>query len=130
MDAYLGLMSVRMGARLAFTLELPPGLRAATIPPMLLQPLVENAIIHGLEPKVDGGHITVSASRSGDTVVISVADTGLGLDAPSAKSGTHVGLANTRDRLHALFGAQAALALEPNPPQGATARLTLPLRLS
>jgi sensor histidine kinase YesM len=130
MDAYLGLMSVRMGERLGFTLQLPAELRAAHIPPMLLQPLVENAIIHGLEPKVDGGHITVSAAQTGATLVLSVADTGLGLDAPSAKAGTHVGVANTRDRLHALFGAQAALALEPNPPQGATARLTLPLRLS
>jgi sensor histidine kinase YesM len=130
MDAYLGLMSVRMGARLAFTLELPPELRSATIPPMLLQPLVENAIIHGLEPKVDGGHITIRAARAGDTLSISVADTGLGLDAPSAKAGTHVGVANTRDRLLALFGAGAALTLEPNLPQGATACLTLPVRLS
>lgn len=130
MDAYLGLMSVRMGGRLAFTLVLPSDLRAAVIPPMLLQPLVENAIIHGLEPKVDGGHITVSAERAGDTLTISVADTGLGLDAPSAKAGTHVGVANTRERLLALFGAGAALTLEPNAPQGTTSRLTLPVRLS
>lgn len=127
MDAYLGLMSVRMGARLAFSLQLPSGLRGAQIPPMLLQPLVENAIIHGLEPKVDGGHITVSAAQDGAALVLSVADTGLGLEAPSAKAGTHVGVANTRERLHALFGAQASLSLEPNPAQGATARLTLPL---
>lgn len=130
MQAYLGLMSVRMGARLGFTLALPPDLGEATIPPMLLQPLVENAIIHGLEPKVDGGHITIRADRIGDLLSISVADTGLGLDAPSAKAGTHVGVANTRDRLLALFGAGAALTLEPNLPQGAIARLTLPVRLS
>lgn len=129
MDAYLGLMSVRMGARLGFSLQLPSVLRAAQIPPMLLQPLVENAIIHGLEPKVDGGHITVSAEQDGATLVVSVADTGLGLEAPSAKAGTHVGMANTRERLRALFGAQASLSLEPNPAHGATARLTLPLRL-
>ena len=129
MEAYLGLMSVRMGARLAFSLQLPSELRAAQIAPMLLQPLVENAIIHGLEPKVDGGHITVSAAQDGGTLVVSVADTGLGLNAPSANAGTHVGVANTRERLHALYGTQASLSLEPNPAQGATARLTLPLRL-
>ncbi|MFL6658491.1 MAG: sensor histidine kinase [Massilia sp.] len=130
MEAYLGLMSVRMGTRLSYTLTLPTSLRSAQLPPMLLQPLVENAIIHGLEPKVDGGHVTVSAVEQAGALIVSVADTGLGLDAPSAKSGTHVGVANTRERLLALYGAQASLALEPNAAQGALARLTLPLRLS
>jgi sensor histidine kinase YesM len=130
MEAYLGLMSVRMGARLAYTLELPAALRGAHMPPMLLQPLVENAIMHGLEPKVDGGHIGVTAQQLGETLVVSVTDTGLGLDAPSAKAGTHLGVANTRERLHALFGAQASLSLEPNQPHGAMARLTLPISLS
>lgn len=129
LEAYLGLMSVRMGERLRYTLALPAQLRAAAIAPMLLQPLVENAIIHGLEPKVDGGHVSVSASQDGAMLVISVTDTGLGLDAPSSKTGTRLGLANTRERLQALFGEQATLVLEPNRPQGATARLTLPLRL-
>lgn len=130
LEAYLGLMSVRMGARLGFTLDLPHALRRASIPPMLLQPLVENAIIHGLEPKIDGGHITVSAKQDGAMLVLSVADTGLGLDAPSAKSGTHIGVANTRERLLALFGAQSTFSLEPNAPQGALARLTLPVTMS
>ncbi|MES2322607.1 MAG: histidine kinase [Pseudomonadota bacterium] len=129
LEAYLGLMSVRMGARLAYTLDLPDLLRKASIPPMLLQPLVENAIIHGLEPKIDGGHITVSAAQDGATLVLCVADTGLGLDAPSAKSGTHIGVANTRERLLALFGKEASFNLGPNAPQGALARLTLPATL-
>ncbi len=89
---------------------------------------MENAIIHGLEPKVDGGHVTVSAAQEGDMLVLRVTDTGLGLHAPPATSGTHVGVANTRERLQALFGVQASLVLEANPPQGATARLTLPMR--
>ena len=130
MEAYLGLMAVRMGARLGFTLDLPAALRGASLPPMLLQPMVENAIIHGLEPKIDGGHITVSASSADGVLVVAVSDTGLGLEAASAKpGGTHVGVANTRDRLHALYGARAGLALEPNLPHGACARLTLPLDL-
>ncbi len=127
MSAYLGLMSVRMGERLTYALDLPAALRDTKVPPMLLQPLVENAIIHGLEPKVDGGHVTVSAAHADGRLVLCVADNGLGLNAPSAKAGTHLGLANTRDRLQALFGETAALRLEPNNPGGAVARLTLPL---
>jgi hypothetical protein len=129
LEAYLGLMSVRMGSRLGYTLALPDALRKASIPPMLLQPLVENAIIHGLEPKIDGGHITVSATLDGATLVLCVADTGLGLDAPRASTGTRIGVANTRERLLSLFGKQASFSLGPNAPQGALARLTLPATL-
>ena len=94
---------------------------------MMLQPLVENAIIHGLEPKIDGGHVTVSAVQKNGKLLVTVADNGLGLDAPSAKSGTHVGVINTRERLLALYGGDASITLEPNQPQGATARLTFPM---
>ena len=127
-DAYLGLMSVRMGARLAYTLELPAALRAQSIAPMLLQPLVENAIIHGLEPHIDGGQVHVSARVDAGLLDIRVSDTGLGLDAARAgSSGTGLGVANTRERLLALYGAQAGLTLAPNPPGGAVARLTFPI---
>ncbi len=129
MRAYLGLMAVRMGERLTFSLDLASALRGARIAPMLLQPLVENAIVHGLEPKVDGGHVAVGAAQVNGRLVITVADSGLGLDAPSAKAGTHLGLANTHERLQALFGAEASLSLEANQPAGALARLTLPLEL-
>jgi hypothetical protein len=127
MEAYLGLMSVRMGQRLAYSLALPVDLRNVQLPPMLLQPLIENAIQHGLEPKVDGGHITVSAQQQDGALMLRVLDTGLGLDAPSSKAGTHVGLANTRARLHALFGDAASLTLENANPSGASACLTLPI---
>ncbi len=127
MDAYLGLMAVRMGARLSFQLDLPQELRSAQIPPMLLQPLIENAITHGLEPKIEGGRIVVSAAARDGQLHVSVSDDGLGLDAPSAKSGTHLGLANTRDRLLAIHGEQASLALTANSSGGALAELILPL---
>ncbi len=127
MDAYLGLMSVRMGERLAFTLDLPAELRGAHIPPMLLQPLIENAITHGLEPKIEGGRIVVSAAARDGKLHVSVRDDGLGLGAPSAKSGTHLGVANTRSRLNAIHGEQASLSLSANPDGGAHAELTLPL---
>jgi sensor histidine kinase YesM len=129
-EAYLGLMSVRMGGRLAYRLDLPVALRAQQVPPMLLQPLVENAMIHGLEPSVDGGEITVVARRRDSALELTVRDTGLGLDAAAAKPGTRLGVANTRERLQGLYGERARLDLLPAQPQGTVARLTLPLDLS
>jgi hypothetical protein len=130
-EAYLGLMAVRMGERLRYRCLLPDALRAARLPTMLLQPLVENAIIHGLEPHIDGGEILIEAEQEDGRMVITVADTGLGLDSQdvhgrSAKGGG-VGLATTRERLQAIYGGAARLELVPGQPQGAVARLTLPL---
>jgi sensor histidine kinase YesM len=129
MEAYLGLMSVRMGERLSFTLDLPADLRGAHIPPMLLQPLIENAISHGLEPKIEGGRIAVSATTRDGKLHVCVLDDGLGLGAASAKAGTQLGLANTRSRLNAIHGEQASLALTANAGGGVRAELTLPLVL-
>jgi Histidine kinase len=127
MEAYLGLMSVRMGARLSYALELPEELRGFMIPPMLLQPLVENAIRHGLEPKVDGGSIHVRAAREADVLKLCVADTGLGLDAAPASSGTRVGVANVRERLGAMYGERASFTLTRNTPSGVIAKIEIPL---
>ncbi len=124
LDAYLGLMSVRMGARLSFALDLPEDLRSTELPPMLLQPLVENAIAHGVEPNVAGGHIQVRARAAGDGLELLVSDTGRGLDAGPGKPGTGLGLANVRERLQALYGGRASFSLEAAP-QGATARIFL-----
>jgi hypothetical protein len=131
LEAYLGLMSVRMGARLAYHCRLPDELRGARLPTMLLQPLVENAIVHGLEPKVDGGTITIEAARKGSQLAITVHDTGLGLEANYAaqRKGGGVGLSTTRERLQVLYGAHAQLDMSPATPQGAVVRLTLPLEL-
>ena len=127
MQAYLGLMAVRMGARLNYTLDLPDDLRSARLPPMLLQPLVENAIQHGLEPKIEGGHIHVQASTDGGVLILTVADDGLGLDHPGQTKGTHLGVANIRERLRGMHGDAASLSLAANHPAGVVARLTLPL---
>ncbi|HEY8027764.1 MAG TPA: histidine kinase [Burkholderiaceae bacterium] len=133
MQAYLELMSVRMGSRLSYKLQLPPELSQSTVPPMLLQPLVENAIKHGLEAKIEGGRIDVEAHRDNGTLVISVTDNGLGLEASAgadyANHGTHVGLANVRERLHALYDGQAGFSLVANVPQGAIARIALPFAI-
>jgi hypothetical protein len=111
---YLALMQVRMGARLQMRLDLPDGLALVAVPPLLLQPLVENAIKHGLEPKVDGGRIEVRAERDGDQLVLTVRDTGIGLAATGttgSAAGTHFGLQQVRDRLATLYGSAAALQL-------------------
>lgn len=127
LEAYLGLMQVRMGARLSYALQLPQELRKTMVPPMLLQPLAENAIKHALEPKIDGGHIDVRATQETGMLQLSVTDTGLGLDSPVRQPGTQLGIANLRERLHALYGEQASFSLAPNTPCGAVARITIPL---
>ncbi len=127
LDAYLGLMAVRMGSRLSYALHLPEQLRETMIPPMLLQPLVENAIRHGLEPKIGGGRIDVTAAHEAGTLVLAVADTGLGLDDPQQRSGTQLGVTNIRERLRALYGEYATFSLAPNTPEGAIAQIRIPL---
>ncbi len=131
---YLALMSVRMGDRLHYTLELPDGLRDTPVPPLLLQPLVENSIRHGLEPQVEGGRIAVRAHREGGRVVIEVSDTGVGLDeaAPSSmtsatQDGSGFGVAQVRERLATVYGDRARMSLAPAPGGGTCATLSFPL---
>ncbi|HEU4851439.1 MAG TPA: histidine kinase [Telluria sp.] len=126
LDAYLGLMAVRMGSRLSYSLDLPPELRDTPLPPMLLQPLVENAIAHGLEPKIEGGRVTISAARRNQAIELTVTDNGRGPHAPPGKPGTSVGMSNTRNRLHAVYGAEASLSLLPAQPAGAIATILIP----
>jgi len=117
---YLALMQVRMGDRLKVELDLPPALASVAVPPMLLQPLVENAMKHGLEPRRAGGLIQVSARREGPELVIRVADTGAGLAASAgnpASPGTGFGVGQVRERLATQFGAASSLTLEPGPPE-------------
>ena len=126
---YLALIGVRMGARLQVRLDLPEDLRTLPVPPLLLQPLVENAVQHGLEPKVAGGRIEVTARREGPRLRLSVRDTGLGLDAAVPSSGTHFGLQQVRERLAALHGDAASLLLQAagDAEGGTLAVVTLPL---
>ncbi|MBN8758078.1 MULTISPECIES: sensor histidine kinase [Variovorax] len=124
---YLELMSVRMGDRLHYTLELPESLRDAPVPPLLLQPLVENSIRHGLEPKVEGGEITVRAREDAGQLVIEVSDTGVGLDAAPPSEGSSFGLEQVRERLATVYGAQGALRLAPTGAGGTCATLNFPL---
>jgi sensor histidine kinase YesM len=124
---YLELMSVRMGPRLQYELDLPEQLRDVSVPPLLLQPLVENAIRHGLEPLIAGGEIRVRARRDGSNLTIDVADTGGGFDEASGAQGGGFGLTQVRERLDSLYGERAKLDLKSSLGGGTLATLRLPL---
>jgi signal transduction histidine kinase len=122
-EAYLRIQQIRMGRRLAYSIDLPEELGGRLVPPMLLLTLVENAVKHGLQPVLRGGEIRVSAAVEGDRLRLRVADSGAGL-APG--SGTGTGLAHVRARLAAQYGNTASLALAQNDLGGVTATITLP----
>ena len=130
---YLALMAVRMGPRLRVQLEVPDDLRSQPVLPLLLQPLVENAIRHGLEPQIAGGTLTLQARREGDRLVLTLSDTGAGgagfreaspdTERPGGPHNGGLGLAHVRERLHTRYGAAASMALHSPPGQGT--RITL-----
>ncbi len=126
---YLALMAVRMGPRLQVQIDVPEALNNQPVLPLLLQPLVENAIRHGLEPHIDGGTVAVQAQRNGDQLVLTVSDSGVGgahFASPSHTSGPHsggLGLAHVRQRLLTRYGAAAHMAL--HSPSGQGTRITL-----
>jgi len=125
---YLALMGVRMGSRLQTQLSLPEALRDVGVPPLLLQPLVENSIKHGLEPHIAGGRIEVSARRDGDLLVLSVLDSGVGLGSGAPAGETCFGLQQVRERLGTLYGSRASLELQDAAGGGGTlACIRLPL---
>jgi signal transduction histidine kinase len=123
-ESYLRVIEVRMGNRLRHYFDVPDELLALPFPPMLLQPLVENAIRHGLEPKVDGGEVRISARLDQTELRIVVADTGLGMSGAPIEG---VGLSNVRQRLASIFGEAARLEFSSNQPQGAQVTLIIPL---
>jgi hypothetical protein len=124
---YLEILKVRMEERLATEIAVPDGLLSAEFPPMMIQTLVENAIKHGLEPKADGGTLTVRAEIVHGKLAVSVADTGLGFG-QAATAGTGVGLANIRERLQLLYGNKASLTVAENRPSGTVATVTVPYK--
>lgn len=121
--AYLEVLKIRMGERLYYAFDIASELLAEPLPPMLLQPLVENAIRHGLEPKMEGGRITVTARRQDHRLLISVTDDGLGFAETSAAG---IGLENIRARLAAIFGPTARLELSSKVGAGTTATISIP----
>ena len=147
---YLNLIRIRLGSRLQFELDLPPDLANIRIPSMLIQPLVENAVKHGIEPALDGGKIRVQAREIGNQLEIRVEDDGVGIaagghapigeafvskplsnkksasDKPGA-IGSGFGNQHVRERLYNLYGEQAWFELGSKSPQGTLVRILIPV---
>ncbi len=126
---YLALMQVRMGSRLRPLLDLPAELADLEVAPLLLQPLVENAIKHGLEPAIDGGELRVTARRLGNLLQLTVSDSGIGLNpaADGQPQGSGFGLHQVRERLATQYGAGAALSIAPAAGGGTLVTIQIPL---
>jgi two-component system LytT family sensor kinase len=139
---YLDIQQARFGDRLHVTISVENEARVASVPVLLFQPLVENAIRHGLAAHLSAGRIEIAARRAGGSLVITVTDDGPGLVAPAATAVTsatsatsapgreRVGLGNTRARLEALYGADQRMDLASAPGQGACVSLEIPFRIA
>jgi len=126
--AYLEIMKLRMGPRLALQIDVPDTLRAISLPPMMLQTLVENAIKHGLEPKPGGGTVWITARNDDGAIAITVADDGRGFG--TVTGGTGIGLKNVRERLRLIYGPGASLSVVSNAPEGVASTITVPARVA
>lgn len=122
-QAYLNIQKIRMGERLRYTIALPETLQDHPFPPMLIQPLIENAVKHGLEPQIEGGEILIKGEETDDVIRIEIADTGSGF---KSFSETGVGLSNVRERLRLLYAGKGRLIIEENKPKGVKAILEVP----
>ncbi len=125
-EALLEINRVRMGTRLSWTIEVDSGLRPYPLPPMLLQPLVENAVKHGIEPLEEGGSVVIRARAEDDRLTVVVEDTGAGPNGDADGAPAGVGVRNVQTRLAALFGQNASLTLEEGVPRGMVATLSIP----
>ncbi len=125
--AYLEIQALRMAGRMTYDVQVDPGLESVWMPPLLVQPLVENAVRHGIEPSAAGGRIVVRAEGAGDSLRIRVTDNGVGFQAETA--GRAVGLAAVRERLHAIFGERGRLVLTEMPGGGRRVDLRIPWML-
>ena len=121
--AYLAIMQARMRSRLAVSIDVPADMLSATFPMMMLQILIENAIKHGLEPKIDGGRIDIRASVDSQMLQVDVIDDGVGFN---VHAGDGIGLANVRERLRILYGNRAQLVIEAPLTGGTRASIRLP----
>ena len=129
LSMYVDIEKVRFGGRLNFEVDVPAALRSAQVPTLALQPLVENAVKHGIASQAAGGTVTVKARRDNGSLMVDIHDTGPGLaDEEIVQPREGVGMANTRDRLRQLYGPAAGITLFNAPDGGAVCRFWLPYR--
>ena len=122
---YLTIQEARFGERLKTTIDVAAECASVLVPPLLLQPIVENAVTHGVAPKSDGGAVAIRARRAGDKLEVHIEDDGPGVTASAADG---IGLSITRARLQAIGHPAAALAIASRPGGGTRAVITLPWR--
>ena len=134
-ESYVSIEKARFREKLTIEYSFSPETKEVDVPPLVLQPLVENAILHGLLPKKNGGKITLSSMRDADEIVLSVEDDGVGMDEATLKSvlvtnplRRCIGLSNVNERLRSLFGVHAGLVLESRPNRGTRVSFRVPLR--
>jgi len=132
-DDYLAIEVVRFGAKLRVEKEIDPQTLSILVPSILLQPLIENSIKHGLEPRIDGGTVTLRSRLDGDRVLIEVADDGVGMGNKPAsalrREGAGIGMKNVQERLEVLYGDQASFTVVSSPGRGTRVSIDLPINL-
>jgi len=128
-DAFLQIARMRMGGRLSVNVELASDLHDIAFPPLVLQTMVENALKHGVEPKVGPVWVNVSAELAGDQLQLVVSDNGVGIGyGPSGNAGSGTGLKNIRERLAGIYEGRASLSVNSLPEGGVAATVHLDLR--
>src|SRR3954447_5449884 len=127
-DEYLDIESIRFGPKLRIDKSIDPATLDLVVPSLLLQPIVENSIKHGLSPKIGEGRITIRSSREGGHAIIDVIDNGLGVSAADSDrvKGAGIGLRNVNERLRVIYGANYQLQLDSVPGEGTCARIVIP----
>jgi len=130
-DEYLDIEVIRFGPRLGVRKEIAPDTLDVLVPSMILQPLVENAIKHGLTRKVGAGHITLRSRREHEHLIIDVEDDGLGISDERLQTAmsSGIGLTNVHERLRVIYGATGRVTLRGSPGNGACAHLEIPILL-
>ncbi|HEX4156277.1 MAG TPA: histidine kinase [Acidobacteriaceae bacterium] len=138
-DDYLDIEVVRFGEKLRVVKEIADETLGFVVPSMLLQPLIENSIKHGLEPRISGGTVTLRSRLQGDRLVIEVEDDGVGIEPGRSvtepvsglvREGSGIGLRNVRERMQVLYGEDAQVEMASRPGRGTRVRLSVPVNVS
>jgi sensor histidine kinase YesM len=123
---YLAIEGARFRDRLHASVQAPDDVLDQMVPPLILQPLVENAVRHGISARSTAGKVEVTAAMEGDVLRLVVRDDGPGMDAITTQPGSGTGLRNTRERLEQLYGAKAVVTIESDRASGTTVTVTIP----
>ena len=126
-DSYLDIESVRFGSgKLLVEKEVDEDALESYVPSMIIQPLVENAVKHGVGSRLEGGRIIIRAKRGLGSAVIEIEDNGMGIPKENTVNGLGIGLSNVNERLKVIYGSQYQLQLESDPERGTIARVEIP----